>query len=87
MLSLIKIKDKKGKKKIYVLGIPFYTKTAKNDFIKRSYLFSIFQTKTYKYKTSYYFLKIKFKEKINIENLVQNKNNPENLSGCGMGTQ
>lgn len=81
MLNPIKIKNKNEKKKIYLFGIPIYSKSVKNDFIKRSYLFSIFQTKTYKYKTSYYFLKIKFKEKINIENLVQNKNNPENLKG------
>lgn len=79
MLNLIKIKDENGKKKIYVLGISVYSKTIKNDYIKRSYLFSIFQTKTYKYITKYYILKLKIFQKLNIENLALNKNNSENF--------
>ena len=79
MLNPIKIKDENKKKKIYVLGIPVYSKTIKNDYIKRSYLFSIIQTKTYKYKTKYYFLTLKVFQKLNIENLAFNLNNSENL--------
>lgn len=79
MLNPIKIKNKNEKKKIYLFGIPIYSKSVKNDYIKRSYFFSLIQTKTYKYKTKYYFLKLKVFQKLNIENLTLNLNNKNNL--------
>lgn len=75
------VKQKGANKKIYILGVPVYSEYYKNDYIKRSYFFSIFQAKKYQYKTVYYFLKIKFWQKFNLEKMFveQNQNSLVNL--------
>lgn len=67
MLNLIKKKNSENVEKVYICQIPVYSKSIKDNCIKCSYLFSIFQTKTYKYQTDYYFMKIKFREKFHFE--------------------
>lgn len=70
-------KDDGINKKVYILGLPIYSKRRKDGYIKRSYFFSLLQIREYDYEKVYYFCKLKVYKNLNITKLLidfQNKN-------------